>query len=66
MGTISWYVPKSKIYNNHFGPLFRNWSFDFGAYQLIVPALDLKTLKKNFKVKGAYKNVGFSGIYKET
>jgi hypothetical protein len=55
MGTISWYVPKSKIYNNHFGPLFRNWSFDFGAYQLIVPALALKTLKKILRLKARTK-----------
>jgi hypothetical protein len=55
VGTISWYVPKSKIKNNLLGALFRTWraqkrSFDFGTYQLIVPALNLKTLKK-FKVK---------------
>jgi len=47
-GTISWYDPKSKIQNNHFGALFRaqiaqKWPFDFGTYQLIVLALNLKT-----------------------
>jgi hypothetical protein len=36
------------IQNDHFGALFRahsarKWSFDFGTYQLIVPALNLKT-----------------------
>jgi hypothetical protein len=50
--TISLYVPKSKIYDNHFEALFhlftRKWPSDIGAYQL---PLTLKR-KKKFKVKG--------------
>jgi len=48
VGTISWSVPKSKIKDNPFGALRRahsaqKWPFDFGTYQLIVPALNLET-----------------------